>query len=155
MAKMNAYATFDDYLADQSRENRAIIRGLRAFVKKKAPQLVESVKWGNGCWLAGKVPVVYVYADRSWVQFGFLLGSRLDDPRGLLEGAGQYVRHVKVHEPEGYDSACFAKLLKQAIAVTTERMSDLSAGSGKKKSTTKTSNAPLKRAKKASTRKKL
>jgi hypothetical protein len=132
MAKMKSDATFDDDLAAQSPENRRIIRVLRALVKRTAPELVESVKWGNGCWLKGKVPVAYVYAERILVQFGFLLGSRLDDARGLLEGKGRYVRHVKIFDPaEIYERALIA-MLRQAIALTPERMSELSAGSRKK-----------------------
>ena len=52
--KMKAYATFDQYLTDQPARNQRIIRVLRKFVKRAAPQLDESVKWGNGCWVKGK-----------------------------------------------------------------------------------------------------
>jgi len=55
--KMKKYASFQDYLDDQPAKNRAIIRALRRFVKRAQPGLMESVKWGNGCWLKGKVPV--------------------------------------------------------------------------------------------------
>ena len=30
-----------------------------------APELQESVKWGNGCWLLGKAPIAYVYEETS------------------------------------------------------------------------------------------
>jgi len=59
---MKKYPSFDEYLADQSPKNRSIIRALRRFVKRVAPGLQESVKWGNGCWLHGRAPVAYVYA---------------------------------------------------------------------------------------------
>lgn len=114
MPKMKAYATFDLYLADQPPKNRTIIRALRAFVKRKAPKLQEFVKWGNGCWVNGKAPVAYVYSDEDHVQFGFIRGSALDDPRGLLEGKGQYVRHVKVRTVEDIDERAFGALLRQA-----------------------------------------
>ena len=65
MPKMKAYATFDLYLADQPPRNQKIIRALRRFVKETAPKLVESVKWGNGCWLKDGMPVSYVYALSS------------------------------------------------------------------------------------------
>jgi len=113
--KMKAYATFDLYLADQSPRNQRIIRALRAFVRRTAPKLEESVKWGNGCWLMGKQPVSYVYSDETFVQFGFVHGSSLADPRGLLEGNGQYVRHVKVHDIDDIDEKAFAAFLRQAI----------------------------------------
>jgi hypothetical protein len=147
MAKMKAYPTFDDYLMAQSLENRGILRELRAFVKKTAPKLVESVKWGNGCWLKGKVPVAYVYAERAWVQFGFMLGSKLDDPRGLLEGSGRFVRHVKVFDPAEFYPDYLAKLLRQAIAATPERLSDL--GKGPARGKAKARKAPAKTAPRA------
>jgi hypothetical protein len=114
MVKMKAYASFDDYFAGQRPRNRAIIAALRDFVKRVAPRLTEAVKWGNGCWLGQKGPVAYVYSDTGYVQFGFFRGSSLKDPRGLLQGKGQYVRHIKVRDPSDIDERAFAALLKQA-----------------------------------------
>src|SRR5215813_12270584 len=73
--KMKRYANFDDYFVDQSPKNRSVIRALRRFVKRVAPGLRESVKWGNGCWVKGTVPVSYVYSAPDYVQFGFFRGS--------------------------------------------------------------------------------
>lgn len=119
MPKMKAYATFDLYLADQAAANQKIIRALRSLVKRTSPGLVESVKWGNGCWLNGKVPTAYVYSDKGFVQFGFIRGSELEDPRGLLEGAGQFVRHIKVRKVADIDPASFGALLLQAARYDT------------------------------------
>src|SRR5262245_65054727 len=77
--KMKAYASFDLYLADRPPFHQRIIRALRRFVARIAPQLEESVKWGNGCWVVGKAPVAYVYAADDYVQFGFIRGSSLRD----------------------------------------------------------------------------
>ncbi len=112
--KMKAYATFDLYLADQAPRNQAVIRALRKFVKGVAPKLEESVKWGNGCWVNGKAPVSYVYSAPGYVQLGFFHGAALDDPKGLLEGKGAYVRHIKVRTVEDIDAAAFGALLRQA-----------------------------------------
>lgn len=117
MAKMKAYASFDLYLRDQSPRNRAVIRALRAFVRDSAPGLVEAVKWGNGCWLSDGAPIAYVYADRDHVQFGFIRGASLRDPRGLLQGNGQYVKHTKVRRADDIDRPAFAALLAQAVRV--------------------------------------
>lgn len=116
---MKKYASFADYLDDQPPKNRTIIRALRRFVKRVEPGLEESVKWGNGCWVKGKepkgkVPVAYVYSAPDHVQFGFLRGSSLKDPRHLLEGNGQYVRHVKVRKSSDIDEDVFKAFLQQA-----------------------------------------
>jgi hypothetical protein len=111
---MKAYATFDLYLADQPPRNQKLIRALRAFVERTAPKLTESVKWGNGCWLKGTAPVAYVYSAPDHVQLGFFRGASLADPRHLLEGKGEYVRHVKVRKSVDIDAAAFGALLRQA-----------------------------------------
>src|SRR5262245_57095114 len=115
MPKMKAYATFDLYLADQPRKNQTVIRALRKLVKRVAPKLEESVKWSNGCWLKGKAPVCYVYAAPTYTQFGFIRGSSIDDPNGLLEGNGEYVRYIKVRRVEDIDERAFAALVRQAM----------------------------------------
>ena len=115
MPKMKAYETFDLFLADQTPKHRKIITALRRFVARAAPKLVESVKWGNGVWLKGKEPVAYAHCQDEWVQFGFFRGAMLEDPKGLLEGKGAYVRHVKVRKAADIDEKAFGALLKQAI----------------------------------------
>jgi hypothetical protein len=113
--KMKAYASFDEYLAGQTPRNQAVIRALRTFVKRVAPQLQESVKWGNGCWLQGKAPVAYVYSAPDHVQFGFFGGSALKDPKRLLNGEGKFVRHIKVRKRSDIDERAFGALLRQAV----------------------------------------
>ena len=119
MTKMKTYATFDDYLADQSPKNKAVIRALRRFVKRVAPKLSEAVKWGNGCWIGREAPVAYVYSAIGYVQFGFFMGSSLKDPKRLLEGKGAYVRHIKVRKPSEIDERAFASLLREAAGSRT------------------------------------
>jgi hypothetical protein len=135
--KMKKYASFDDYLDDQPTKNRSLILALRRFVKRAEPELEESVKWGNGCWVkekktkekktkekepkpkvskekVKKAPIAYVYSAPDHVQFGFLNGSALKDPKGILEGNGQYVRHVKVRKPSDINEEAFKAFLRQA-----------------------------------------
>lgn len=114
MAKMKKYESFDEYMKDQNPKNQAVISALRGFVKRVEPKLKEAVKWGNGCWIGGKGPVAYVYSATRYVQFGFFNGSSLKDPKGLLEGEAQYVRHIKVRDASEIDARAFAALLKQA-----------------------------------------
>lgn len=113
-SKMKAYATFDLYLADQSPKNQTLIRALRKLVSRTAVKLDESVKWGNGCWVKDREPIAYVYSAPDHVQFGFFRGSSLADPRGLLQGNGAYVRHVKVRKRGDIDATAFGALLRAA-----------------------------------------
>jgi hypothetical protein len=113
--KMKAYASFDQYLAGQAARNQDVIRALRKFVKRVAPHLQESVKWGNGCWVQGKAPVAYVYSAPDHVQFGFFGGSALRDPTRLLNGEGKFVRHIKVRRRADINESAFGALLRQAV----------------------------------------
>lgn len=121
MAKMKAYSSFDDYSRDQTPKNQSIIRALRRFVKRAAPGLNEAVKWGNGCWVGEHGPVAYVYSATGYVQFGFFRGASLKDPKSLLEGKGEYVRHTKVRAASDIDEQAFAALLLQAVRGTRPR----------------------------------
>ena len=121
MAKMNAYASFDDYSKDQTPKNQSIIRALRRFVKRAAPGLTEAVKWGNGCWVGERGPIAYVYSATGYVQLGFFRGASLKDRKGLLEGKGEYVRHTKVRAASDIDESAFAALLRQAVRGTRPR----------------------------------
>jgi hypothetical protein len=114
LMKRKAYESFDEYLADQAPRNQRLIRILRKFVQRVVPHLEESVKWGNGCWVKGRVPIAYVYSAPDHVQFGFFNGSALKDPKRLLNGNGRYVRHIKVVLPDDIDEGAFTVLMNQA-----------------------------------------
>jgi hypothetical protein len=47
------------------------------------------------------------------VQFGFFGGAKLKDPKGLLQGKGAYVRHIKLGKPDDLDEKAFRALLRQ------------------------------------------
>lgn len=114
--KMKKYPGFEEFYRDQTPPTRAVLRALRSFVQTAAPKLVESVKWGNGCWLLADSPVCFAHVEPDHVQFGFFHGARLLDPRGLLQGSAQYVRHIKLRKPTDLDAVAFKALLKQALA---------------------------------------
>jgi hypothetical protein len=116
MGKMRSYPSFDAYLDAQAPLQQAVIRKVRALVKRSAPQLVESVKWGNGCWVDGRAPIAYVYCAPDHVQFGFMHGSALADPRGLLQGSGRFVRHVKLRRAADVAPRVLAAFLREAVA---------------------------------------
>lgn len=56
----------------------------------------------------------YVGCFRAHVNVGFLRGATLDDPAGLLEGAGKLGRHVKIRPEEPKDATALERLLEAA-----------------------------------------
>jgi hypothetical protein len=58
----------------------------------------------------------YVNAFRSHVNVGFFLGTRLEDPAGLLDGSGRFMRHVKVRPGAPANDAPLRELIVAAYA---------------------------------------
>ena len=111
---MENYQSFDDYSAHQSKPHQIIISKLRKLVSELSPELEETVKWGNGSWVNGKLPVMYVHCKEDYVQFGFYGGALLDDSDKLLQGNGDFVRHIRIESEKDIDKEKFEPLVKQA-----------------------------------------
>jgi hypothetical protein len=62
-----------------------------------------------------------------WVSLCFLYGARLDDPHGLLRGAGRQVRHIRLDGEGMLDDPRLLALVGQAVAAK-GRPLDVNAG---------------------------
>jgi hypothetical protein len=49
------------------------------------------------------------------VNFGFWWGVHLEDPKGLLQGTGEKMRHVKLTSLESIDEQALAGIIRQAV----------------------------------------
>lgn len=116
MAKAKACESIDDYVAKLGSPHREIVQALRKFVKDTAPNLDETIKWGNPTWTR-KSNVCWIISYKDHVDFGFFRGTDLNDPKDLLEGTGEGLRHVKIHDVTGVRPTDLKPLLKQAIAL--------------------------------------
>ena len=56
----------------------------------------------------------YVNAFKAHVNVGFFRGAELPDPRGLLEGTGRMMRHVKLRPAQGIDATALRRLIRAA-----------------------------------------
>ena len=56
----------------------------------------------------------YVNAFTNHVNVGFFLGPELEDPQGLLEGTGKFMRHVKLRPGQEIDVAALKLLVETA-----------------------------------------
>lgn len=70
----------------------------------------------------GEVAFGYVNAYSSHVNVGFFRGTEIDDPAGLLEGTGKYMRHVKLLPDRDVDVAGLETLIRSAYADMKERV---------------------------------
>jgi hypothetical protein len=64
----------------------------------------------------------YVNVFRAHANVGFFHGAELEDPRGLLEGTGKRMRHVKVKPGVALNSGALAGLISTAYADMRRRL---------------------------------
>jgi hypothetical protein len=72
----------------------------------------------DGCPVAclGDAPFGYVNVFTSHVNVGFFHGASLSDPGRLLQGAGKFMRHVKLRPGIAADPASLSKLIETAYS---------------------------------------
>jgi hypothetical protein len=72
----------------------------------------------DGCPVAclGDAPFAYVNVFTAHVNVGFFRGASLPDPAGLLQGAGRFMRHVKLRPGAAIDGAALRKLIEDAYS---------------------------------------
>jgi hypothetical protein len=78
----------------------------------------------DGCPIAcvGDAPFGYVNAFKAHANVGFYHGAALADPKGLLEGAGKYMRHVKVRPGSDIDERALNDLIAAAYRDIRKRL---------------------------------
>lgn len=59
----------------------------------------------------------YVDAFKAHVNVGFYAGAQIEDPAGLLQGEGRYMRHVKLRPGADVDEAALAALIRQCCGL--------------------------------------
>lgn len=64
----------------------------------------------------GDAAFAYVNAFKAHVNVGFFRGAEIDDPEGLLEGTGKFMRHVKLAPERPIDPVALLKLITTAYA---------------------------------------
>jgi hypothetical protein len=72
----------------------------------------------DGCPVAclGDAAFGYVNVFTSHVNVGFFQGAALPDPARLLQGAGKFMRHVKLRPGTATDAASLKRLIEAAYS---------------------------------------
>ena len=64
----------------------------------------------------------YVNVFSSHVNIGFFNGAAIDDPTGLLDGSGKFMRHVKVRPGERVDEETLSQLIQASYREMKQRL---------------------------------
>ena len=70
----------------------------------------------------GQAAFAYVNAFKAHVNVGFYCGAELADPRGLLEGTGKLMRHVKLQPGGDVDVVALQRLITTAYSDMRRRL---------------------------------
>ena len=62
---------------------------------------------------------------QKYVNLYFMQGTSLEDPKGLLEGTGKNMRHVKIREVSGLKNAALKELIKTAAKHQREKLQQM------------------------------
>ena len=107
--------TFDDWLVGVETRLRPLAVELRRMFLEAAPDLRESIKWGNPCF-EKKVRTFYIASQADkYVTLGLWQGGLLPNPDGLIEGTGKWMRHVKIRSVEDLEAAVLGRIIRQAV----------------------------------------
>jgi hypothetical protein len=106
----------DAWLNERDEELGAIAREWFEAMRECGDDVRELMH--DGCPVAclGDLPFGYVNVFTSHVNVGFFQGAALPDPDGLLQGAGKFMRHVKLRPGTATNASALRKLIDVAYA---------------------------------------
>jgi hypothetical protein len=106
----------DAWFKKHSGELDAIAREWFEMMRKSGDEVRELMH--DGCPVAclGDAPFGYVNVFTSHVSVGFFQGAALPDPAHLLEGAGKFMRHVKLAPGTSTNKAALSRLIETAYS---------------------------------------
>jgi hypothetical protein len=99
---------------DKSDALTAVARTWFRRIRACGADVVELMHDGHPVACIADVPFAYVDVFKSHTNIGFFYGAHLDDPAGVLEGAGKNMRHVKLKAGREGDSAALGDLIDAA-----------------------------------------
>jgi hypothetical protein len=91
-------------------------------MRKCGPDVRELLHDGHPTACVTDAAFAYVNAFNAHVNVGFFRGAEIADPKGLLEGTGKFMRHVKLRPGHGFDASALTKLIDTAYADMKERV---------------------------------
>lgn len=115
IAGKEAVAWIDDYVEKKGAKLLPVGKGLRRLMKKTVAGVKESVNPWKMPTFESNGPMCFFMVGKNHVTFGFLRGTALVDPKGLLEGTGKSLRHVKLRTVEDLKKPELKKLIVEAV----------------------------------------
>ncbi len=110
-----AVAWINTYVEKKGPKLLPVAEELRRLIKKTVTGAKESVNPWKLPTFESNGPMCFFSIGKKHVTFGFLRGTALKDPTGLLEGTGKNLRHVKLRTVEDLRKPELKKLIVEAV----------------------------------------
>ena len=106
----------DAWLNQQPGELRPIAHRWFEVMRHCGDEVRELLHDGHPIACFGDAPFAYVDVFTSHVNVGFFQGASLPDPARLLQGAGKFMRHVKLKPGVATDTQALNTLIVKAYS---------------------------------------
>ena len=93
-------------------------------IRKCGHDVREVLHDGHPTACVAEAAFAYVDTFRDHVNVGFFRGAELADPKGMLEGSGKLMRHVKIRPGSILDALALSNLISAAYADMKHRVQD-------------------------------
>src|SRR5437867_6275124 len=110
------------WMREHSGELGAIAQRWFEVMRACGDDVRELLHDGHPTACVGDAAFGYVNAFTAHVNVGFFRGAEIDDPAGLLEGTGKFMRHVKILPGQIVDAAMLRKLIDTAYLDIRKRL---------------------------------
>ncbi|MGZ6213364.1 MAG: DUF1801 domain-containing protein [Candidatus Limnocylindria bacterium] len=117
---MNGQKTVDEYIAAFDDWRTDAMKRLREVVKEGAPHSAVGIKWAQPVW-EWNGPMIWMKAYPKHVDIGFWRGTEMDDPKKVLTGDGERMRHIKITSVDDIPADALRELVKQAVKLNTAK----------------------------------
>jgi len=117
-----SHGSFEDLMGGVTSDLGSVCEALRKLIHEIHTDAVEIVWTRQRIASYGVGPkkmtqhYAYIAPQTKYVNLGFYHGSGLADPKGLLEGTGQHLRHVKIRSLAAASGSAVRSLLADSIA---------------------------------------
>jgi hypothetical protein len=117
---MNGQKTVDQYIAAFDDWRTDAMKRLREVVKEGAPHSAVGIKWAQPVW-EWNGPMIWMKAYPKHVGIGFWRGTEMDDPKKVLTGDGERMRHIKITSVDEIPADALRDLVRQAVKLNTAK----------------------------------
>jgi hypothetical protein len=114
----------DTWMGWQKGELGKIAKHWFEIIRKCGNDVREVLHDGHPAACVSDAAFAYIDTFKAHVNVGFFRGADLADPKGVLEGSGKSMRHVKIRPRDTLDDAALSNLISAAYADMKRRLRD-------------------------------